>query len=178
MVVFVLLVEQTEAFIIDHARLCEATHVSHGFRRDTFQQEAIHYCYPTNITNGKCEALSKLKEICLFYHKPYYMMSMGLPGYPWYYLYISLSLSLPYLFFKIVVYTSFIFNSSTHQCHLCMHVYITQTSFVESLQLWIFLPTVFYFIYNMKFHFENNIPIKVLDNTLFSKQLIRNNFLK
>eukprot|EP00105_Crassostrea_gigas_P009665 XP_011424706.1 PREDICTED: uncharacterized protein LOC105326393 [Crassostrea gigas] len=56
-VVFVLLVEQTEAFIIDHARLCEATHVSHGFRRDTFQKEAIHYCYPTNITNGKCEAL-------------------------------------------------------------------------------------------------------------------------
>lgn len=26
----------------------------------------------------------------------------------------------------------------------------------------------------MKFHSENNIPIKVLDNTLFSKQLIRN----
>lgn len=30
----------------------------------------------------------------------------------------------------------------------------------------------------MKFHSENNIPIKVLDNTLFSKQLIRNNFKK
>lgn len=30
----------------------------------------------------------------------------------------------------------------------------------------------------MKFHSENNIPIKVLDNTLFSKQLIRNNLKK
>lgn len=30
----------------------------------------------------------------------------------------------------------------------------------------------------MKFHSKNNIPIKVLDNTLFSKQLIRNNLKK
>lgn len=137
MVVFVLLVEQTEAFIIDHARLCEATHVSHGFRRDTFQKEAIHYCYPTNITNGKCEALGKLKEICLFYHKPYYMMSMGLPGYPWYYLYISLSLSLSCLNSLICslkkLYIPVLFSIVLHTSVICVCMYTLRKHYLSNL---------------------------------------------
>lgn len=65
-VAFVLLLEQTEAVFIDFARLCKASYASHGFRRDSLQKQAIHFCYPTNTTNGQCHTLGKIKEIYLF----------------------------------------------------------------------------------------------------------------
>lgn len=63
---FVLLLEQIEAVTLDHARLCRTNYVSHGFRKDSFQPQAIHYCYPSNTTNGPCQSLGKIKEIYLF----------------------------------------------------------------------------------------------------------------
>ncbi|XP_061167032.1 uncharacterized protein LOC133175913 [Saccostrea echinata] len=56
--VYELLLRESDGYIVDHKHRCDCNQVSHGFRRDLWQKEAIHFCFPRGRENKKCKVLS------------------------------------------------------------------------------------------------------------------------
>ncbi|XP_061167117.1 uncharacterized protein LOC133175972 [Saccostrea echinata] len=70
----------SDGYIVNYKHRCDCNEVSHGWRRDVWQKEAIHFCFPRGHENKKCEVFdAELVGIdCTRYGRNYHLQG----GYP------------------------------------------------------------------------------------------------
>ena len=53
------MLKQSDGVTVDFARVCPPNHISHGFRRDFWQRQAIHYCFKSKFFDKSCKDFGK-----------------------------------------------------------------------------------------------------------------------
>ena len=53
------MLKQSDGATVEFARVCKANYISHGFRRDVWQRQAIHYCFRSKFVDKNCKVLGK-----------------------------------------------------------------------------------------------------------------------
>ncbi|XP_062587809.1 uncharacterized protein LOC134249474 [Saccostrea cucullata] len=69
----------SDGYVVNFQRRCDCNEVSHGWRKDTWQSDAIHFCVPRGRENKKCEVVNATRGIdCSLFGEHYHLQG----GYP------------------------------------------------------------------------------------------------
>ncbi|XP_048729864.2 uncharacterized protein LOC125647214 [Ostrea edulis] len=78
--VIVVCVNNAESAVINFERLCQSTEIDYGFRKGIWQQDAVHFCFPSPILNNKCQTIAATRGInCTTVGENYFLQG-GKPG--------------------------------------------------------------------------------------------------
>jgi hypothetical protein len=58
--VIMVCINNAESATINFERLCGSDEINFGFRKSTWQHNAVHFCFPTPLKNSRCFTLGKI----------------------------------------------------------------------------------------------------------------------